>query len=1089
MSVFKAETSLGTLWRNERRPIQPFLEATIAQQLSLSESRHDLLSHSLHVRNLAYYIALQVNDNFPNLVDPDLVATSGIFHDHGKVLQQPDINTPYPHFIRSQFHLANSGYPGIGSLAGRHNFGTLIRDKEIPLEQMILIYVDVRSRTLKDSNPVVRYYETLDNAFPEIRNNMLKAGRLGVEEIDKGYSRLKQFEETLRNFGINIDDLSELPERFTPFNRQYYNPPKSEVSEKSEIGAIAEFESSLSKLGIVSLSQEIKDKAVFIRSTIKDAVNGRREAAEILALIDPLLTDRWIELLAYESKSRARREIKKSKYSMSLEDQRNLYAARVADIETFEELKDENYFRKSKFLSKLKKIFTYQDSANDSVAFHAAEVFGKILSKISQEDKLSAFGAILKEFLGDTENSYIPIVLRELLKNDQQIAEIIIRGLAEVSITSIGQHGLDMFAEALNKLDSVDALNDILNEELGFIHPKNRENGNIQSKFSYAHIFSRLLNSESREIRIAASQGLINLHQRGENDTAFKLYIEGLYDPDKKHDIEDLQLIIDRLNISSDELEIRALCNVLGKVNFGENKEEIGNVAGALLRVLKESKDNEIIYTVLQNLGREGLAPYLTTDQLTDVLKELWQEFYFNADVRALMPYFLAEVYAIRTDFPHMEEDLNYFSGILKSENHPDRHLQYEIGKFFIGLVSSISDNDDWRIKFSQQNILETGVTNPKLFDMLFYKYASKIIFSPYLDSSIKSERLMGNMIRKYISSEIGDPVIRYKTYKLIIESGLKNALFSKNAVFFNGTFDPFHEGSETQAVLASELIGDVFIQADDLNPNKQPRPRSVRNEIIRRSIAEQMGLFLFNDPQQFDFRSPQEFSELRRIFKDRELWLLIGEDRLRTSKYYENFEHYVYQVPHVFSIRSSNFKPCKIEFRNGKVVGEVEPELLAYLQSQIDLYDKIMKFSRIVVIGSPVNFSSTAIKTSISQGVLRAADKSALSVIATYYADRSLIDHVSARMSLNSPREFDIKRQDGKLWIMPEKFKEEAWNILKQKNTSRLPLIENCQAYYDPLTGYGYLVYMSAPSGSTIKILKTFDFKKSHIFGSHRRN
>ena len=157
----------------------------------------------------------------------------------------------------------------------------------------------------------------------------------------------------------------------------------------------------------------------------------------------------------------------------------------------------------------------------------------------------------------------------------------------------------------------------------------------------------------------------------------------------------------------------------------------------------------------------------------------------------------------------------------------------------------------------------------------------------------------------------------------------------------------------------------------------------------------------------------------------------------------------------------------------------------MIYLQSQNELLEKIKHFARIVIIGSPINYSSTAIKQSIQEGVLRVADPVALPIIAKYYADESLIEHVSARVPLSNPRDLDIARQDHRFLIMPDSSRDMIWRKLSRKKSR--PPKDDCQALFDPLKGFGYLVYMSVPRGKTTTILKIFDVNPGNILGNRR--
>ncbi len=1081
MSRFEAAASIGSLWCAEQPNVIPMLRQVIGEQLALSEPIHDLLSHSLHVRNLANAISIRINERFPQMVDADLVASSAVIHDWGKLKHQPTINKPYSHYVRTQLDTALAGFPAIGSIAGRHNFGALLRDDPLLLEQMIIIYADIRARSEITEGVVCRRYKTLEDSLPEIAEKLRGSGKYTEEDISRGNKRIYDFEVLLRKYDINIDDLSEIPDRLTPDTRQYYNPsPASPSKPIYETGKEEphQFLADLHRLDILTLSDEVYAKSIFLGSTIKGVMSGDEHASTRLALIDPLRIPQWINLLRMENRRRVMKgAVMNPDHEFSLiSNPDNLHAVRVNHIRVLREvfsLSEDPGVRK-KIMSTTGLLFMGNVHQEDDVAFHSAKAFGEMLGELKGDDASLYFEQLWGDYKRDPECSYAPTALEQLAIQGDTYARELYRSMSTDSLHTMGLRAVSLFSQTLLKLGDVDLVKAVASRSRG-----DDVLTNARESIRYAQLLSPLLHAANIRIRVEAISGLVNLHQRTAN-LSLKLHIEGLIDSCRLYGAEHHEEVLAALKACEDPLEKIALCGVIGKIIYGEHSELLQSVADALIEVINKDSDNDVKIQALIALGRDGfITRYLSVEQVSKVLDDMWKIFYFNQQARKVIPYFIAGIYASRKDLPHMDKDLNNLLEIAGNENHPDRQLQYEAARVFIGLVGAIEDDSDERIRFAQQGILQTQNISPQLFDLVFQKYVTRVSRTSRLTEVQKSKRI-GGMVRKYMCSVQGDPISRYITYDNLHYGMMLSSVRLNDVVVFSGTFDPVHNGSEVAAEVVSQLVGDVFIQADDGNPSKTPKAREVRNQIINRAIADQQGVYLLNEPQPFAYRKPEEYAELRRIFKDRTVWLQVGEDRLRQSSFYADFKNYVYHVPHIVTIREANFPPSQLEFQNGKIVGDVDKNLFLYLQTRPDFMAKIARFHRIKVIGAPTNFSSTEIKNQIQKGVLRNVDPSTRRAIAQVYADESIADHIEQRRVIKDAGEFDRRRQDDELWLMP---KEQVDALLAlQSQIADLPPRDELFVYYDPITGYGYLSHLKSLAHKTERIIQVFNINPTSL-------
>lgn len=1080
MSRYAEAASLGPLWQREQPRVNPFLDHVIADQLEHSDPEYDLLSHSIHVRNLAYYIALKIDQQFANSVDPDLVATASLIHDWGKIKQQPTINKPYEHFVRSQFDAAMHDFPATGSIAGRHNFGALITQDPIPLEQMIIIYSDIRARTEYKEKRAIRKYSSLETALSEIKEKLIASNVYTQDDFLAGSTRLRKFEVMLKKYDIDLDDLSQLPDGFSSYNRKFYNsPPLISAVRQDE----KDFLTDLSAQGITTLSQEQFQKAAHYRSVVKDVVTGDINAAEKLGLIDISRMDQWVHVLTMGSEMQLAEDIHThlDTYLSILSNASLLPSLRINYMNTlwehFDSLSQE---QQDLTLSAIKNIFLDQSQPEDVLA-SAARVYGDLLAKYSIYQTPEALEQLWELYDQNVKHAHSPITLSRIALSDRSLAQTMLTRLQQKDAFSImGINGLNFYKDLLLFLDDPKNVQSISQfDNTVHVIPNIAEVNTSMDRaeqFRRTYVLGELLHSNNIQMRREARDGLMNLHQVT-TDPSIKVYIRSILDNNAHYDRDIVTEFIERLLTVDDPIEKQALCEIIGKSNLDGHKRLVAKAFQSLLTIINGPDETYVKTSALQALGKDGMVKYFTVDQADEIMQNLWHIFYFNPAVRSLLPETLAQICSTRPFYPKMSRDIERMETIIRRENHPDQQLQYDATRFFVHLAATLPSDTDPLIKLAQKSILISQTVSPVLFDIAFHDYTSALLRSDGLEEDKKLYRL-ASLVKKLIATASGDLAVRTATYKQLSGQSLSNFLGDEeDVVFFIGTFDPIHKGGIAVAEHTSNLVGTVYLQVDSGNPLKQPKTMSIRKTITSQAIVDLPNVFLFNDAEPFNYRKPEDYAELKRVFPGKTIWILVGQDRLSAEgSYYTEEGHYVFEVPHVLTIREGNFPPCVMELQNGRIVGDVQPELLKYLQSNDTLLKKINKFNRIKVVGIPTNFSSTDTKKRIERGVLTDVASQTIGLIAHHYADPEFLEHIATEDMISRPGHLDLLRENDALLTVPKDQADQMYDNL----SAQIPLPERsmCNAFYDPLTGYVYLCEMKGLR--TGRILQVFEKTKT---------
>ncbi len=126
---------------------------------------------------------------------------------------------------------------------------------------------------------------------------------------------------------------------------------------------------------------------------------------------------------------------------------------------------------------------------------------------------------------------------------------------------------------------------------------------------------------------------------------------------------------------------------------------------------------------------------------------------------------------------------------------------------------------------------------------------------------------------------------------------------------FFPGTFDPFSAGHKAIAMEVAVMGYEVYLAIDEFSWSKATTAHLIRREIASLSIADEFHLHLFPSDYSINIANQKDLHELRRVFKDREITMLMGGDVILKASAYEKprTRDSIHTFPHILFTRTDS--------------------------------------------------------------------------------------------------------------------------------------------------------------------------------------
>jgi len=361
------------------------------------------------------------------------------------------------------------------------------------------------------------------------------------------------------------------------------------------------------------------------------------------------------------------------------------------------------------------------------------------------------------------------------------------------------------------------------------------------------------------------------------------------------------------------------------------NPESMGiHTAMHFCNLLKVSASESV-----RNRGGEGLIrimPHLSLDQRNDIAIELLRALEIEGyQFTKYIPYYLGQIilYLQPVELDELIDDLiekikqsspQVTSLLLKTvgvaiENYPkyrelfnEEKEKYE--ERFIRLLSILLNglvNYNLQVKQVAFSVIGKEIFGSRKLNLdqkneIFILIAKKIL--TLLGENQEDKELLFltnasglNHIYRFISD--------YKFYRGNIDLKVQDKI-----AFFPGTFDPFSLSHKEIAKEIRNLGYEVYLAIDEFSWSKRTQPNLIRRNIVRMSIADELGVYLFPEDIQINISNPNDLKRLKKEFYDLDVYIVVGSDVvLNASAYAKNKgEDSVLSFSHIIFERKSMY-------------------------------------------------------------------------------------------------------------------------------------------------------------------------------------
>lgn len=165
----------------------------------------------------------------------------------------------------------------------------------------------------------------------------------------------------------------------------------------------------------------------------------------------------------------------------------------------------------------------------------------------------------------------------------------------------------------------------------------------------------------------------------------------------------------------------------------------------------------------------------------------------------------------------------------------------------------------------------------------------------------------------------------------------------NQKVAFFPGTFDPFTLGHKEIVRTIRDKDFDVYLGLDEFSWSKNTQPAQIRRNILQMSLASEENVMLFPPIFPVNIASPEDLENLASLFKNKELYLVVGSDVVRGASAYKapRTEHSIHGFNHIIVGRPNDGftdqeRQRALDQIDGDVIECTLPDLLEGVSSTI---------------------------------------------------------------------------------------------------------------------------------------------------------
>ena len=834
--------------------------------------------------------------------------------------------TPYSNYYYTDQWYSKHDMPYTGHVAVNHSIWDLELEN-LPLESLILVYSDFRTKETYDKNGVL-YTEIFDlnTAFqlmlvdPEILEGSKK------ERYERVFNKLKDFEEYIHSLGISTD-LSKLnvPVEFQNSKKHYSLMHGQEIVKNLKLLAINHN---------INVMHQLKDET---------SLNNILELARN--------EDEWIKLRKYLHNleeystyltSKQKLIIIKFLYDQLVHSKENIRRICAQMIGTFIVKFDEDYRKhiptneaesfsitSTQLFDKYLNQFILPDHKiidlhKTWIGFSISIMIGSVFSHCPEYLLDDYFSILLKYFKNDfVKNNETKLYLLESIKHipfnirrsyDFLLYDFIFSMLEEEDST-LRLSALDLIANMLRavKNGKYHLEESFLDYVKSIVLEKIYINDSVAENYLYLTIAEML--SIDKDL-LEKYQLLMNR----DTDRIPDIYLSNLKNAtDWIMKSVQIDLLLDyalRDTESSGFYTAMHFCNIL-KVSVIENvRARAGEALIKIIPLLPLEQRNDVAIELLRALEINGfqhaesisnylgyimlfLQPYELDELLDDIVERVKQA---SPQLSLLL------LKTISISIENYEKYLDYF----KEDNliYSNR-LSKMLGIILKGMVDYNSTIREFAFSVLGKIVFGSNLISRQQKHNIFQTTAKKIL-TLLNDTKIEGTQLKENFT--FANSVYLNNIYRFITDYTYFFKEINLPVPTKVA-FFPGSFDPFSKGHNQIVTAIQELGFEVYLAIDEFSWSKRTLPNQIRRNIINMSIANELNIYLFPEEFQINIANPVDLGFLRSLYKGAEVYIVVGSDVVFNASAYlkEKVENSIQTFAHI------------VFHRKGAVLAELE--------------------------------------------------------------------------------------------------------------------------------------------------------------------
>lgn len=861
----------------------------------------DTLGHIAGVHYVSMHIAYGLHKvNVP--IDLALASGAAITHDIGKFgCRDFELNRlPYLHYYYTDEFTRRFNMPIIGHIASNHSTWDLELE-DLSIENLILIYADFRVKSVRDSDnkEVVQFY-SLKDSFDVILNKLDNVDEEKLNRYKLVYGKLKDFEEYIESLGVNTDLSTN-------------NIFSVEVKDN----ALLNFSEAIDKFKFMAIEHNLyvmnrmnNDEAL---SNVLETAKSERQWKNLRAYINILeeyftyMTQRQKEMtldflydILMHNEGDVRRKASRlmgriiarydEKYRKELPRDAHVNINDNSAIILYKKYLNKMIYPSYKVTSQHKKWLWYS----------LKRFINSTLSEVQDADR----DIFLNAFLGYYNVS----------RYDEDITFVLIDTVLDMNFKYFTEEEIIKVLNFLKKVTYNDE--EILLDILRLFKNMLESGINIEIILPYYNEFISSMNLDTLATRylMFKNSRLLGIY----SDSELEEYI--LYNEEtiSKIFLEDLKVatsgVVKKIyiDILKEYMHNNTDKNILRVANHLSNfivvstrlfiREKVGELLIDIMPLLSYDERNEIVIELTKGLESEEyqyakylpeylgrLALYLPPNELDEIIYDNYTKLIEGNNDKIVM----VTLNTLGTIVKYYDEYSNIFTESIEDNK---RRLNYILGLIMRGLAHYHSE-----ISLESFNIIGNDIFGSKdisieskynIFKLIYKKILTILDCTSKDELSFFNRAAALNNIYRFISS------YRAKVGEFNIEE-------NKKIAFFPGTFDPFSLGHKGIVHEVSELGFEVYLALDEFSWSKKTQPKMIRRDIVNMSISCEGNAYMFPDDIPINIANIEDLRKLKRIFKDKEVYIVVGSDVIRNASAYtirpvkdsiHNFNHIVFR-------------------------------------------------------------------------------------------------------------------------------------------------------------------------------------------------